>query len=312
MPLGPAVDTVTNDSIPRADLTKPLMRSFSKASFRVRLLAGVWLVFALLVGLGIHGSSIPFATEWWAPESHYSGYVFGFIPKMAAESPRINNLALTELAMAHPRAVRSDEWLVTTPLALAQLQHSPRFPVVNSNIGDGQNMLINPGVPVWHPSAVARPATWGYFLLGGQRGLAWSWWFQVFSCFTALFLLLEIILAGRQRLAAFGAFWFCGSAYVVCFSLLPAYYAAFPAMMCVAAYYLLSSNKPVVQLASGVLLGLSAAGFFMLLYPPWQLPLGYFLLLVFLALAYRDRLHRRVWPFGGTRALAILLGLVIA
>src|SRR5262249_53273914 len=312
MPLGPAVNTVTNETIARADLTRQLMRSFSKASFRVRLLAGVWLVFALLVGLGIHGSSIPFATEWWATESHYSGYVFGFIPKMAAESPRINNLALTELAMAHPRSVRSDEWLVTTPLAFAQLQHSPRFPVVNTNIGDGQNMLINPSVPVWHPSVVARPVTWGYFLLGGQRGLAWSWWFQVFSCFTALFLLLEIILAGRGRLAAFGAFWFCGSAYVVCFSLLPAYYAAFPAIMCVAAYYLLSSNKTAVQLANGVLLGIAASGFFMLLYPPWQLPLGYLFLIVFLALVYKDKLHRKLWPISGTRALAVILGLVIA
>src|SRR5262249_58311070 len=227
--------------------------------------------------------------EWCASERHYAGYVLQFLANLAPAGPRINNTAVRELAMTEPRAVRSDEWLVTTPLALAQLAHSPRFPVVNANIGDGQNMLINPAVPVWHPTVVARPITWGYLLLGGQRGVAWSWWFQVCLCFTALFLFLEIILGGHQRLAAFGAFWFCASAYVVCFSLLPAYYTALAAAMCVGAYYILCSNKPALQLASGALLGAAVAGFLMLLYPPWQIPLVYLVLLVFIALVCRDR-----------------------
>src|SRR5215470_12292097 len=250
MPVGQALNTATNLDGPRTDLTNRLIAFLSKTSFRGRLLSGVWLLFLILVAFGIHGSSIPFANQWWASERYYSGYVLQFLANLAPAGPRINNTALRELAMTEPRAVRSDEWLVTTPLALAQLAHSPRFPVVNTNIGDGQNMLINPAIPVWHPSLLARPITWGYFLFGGQHGLAWSWWFQIFSCFTAVFLLLEIILAGRQRLAAFGAFWFCASAYVVGFSLLPAYYAAFAAITCVAAYQLLASNKPTVQLAS--------------------------------------------------------------
>src|SRR5215471_2555695 len=312
MPPGSTLNAVTTETNAPAGSTLGLIGYFFHTSFRARLLTLVWLLFAALVVFGVHGSSIPFAAAWWAPEWHYTGYVFGFIPDHFPNSPRINNLALVELAKAHPRAIRSDEWLVTTPLALAQLSHTPPFPVVNTNIGEGQNMLINPAVPVWHPSLLARPITWGYFLLGAQRGLAWSWWFQVFSCFTAVFLLLEIILAGRQRLAAFGAFWFCASAYVVGFSLLPAYYAAFAAITCVAAYQLLASNKPVAQLASGALLGIALAGFLILLYPPWQVPLGYLALLIFLSLAYRDKLYRKLWPINRSRALAILLAVGIA
>jgi hypothetical protein len=299
------------NNAPPAGSDHRLTRYLLTTTFRVRLLAGAWFLFSLLVALGIHGSSIPFAAEWWAPESHYTGYLFGFIPNLSQASPRINKAELKALAMAEPRAIRSDEWLVTTPLALAQLSHSPRFPVVNRNIGEGQNMLINPSVPVWHPSLIARPVTWGYFLFGAQRGLAWSWWFQVFASFTALFLLLEIILQGRQRLAAFGAFWFCASAYVVCFSLLPAYYAFFPVLMCCTAYHILRSNKPVVQFLCGVLLGLSAAGFFTLLYPPWQIPLCYLSLMLILSLVYRDGLYRKLWPISGSRALAILIAIVI-
>jgi hypothetical protein len=305
------LNAVTSETSVPAGLTARLIGFLSGTGFRARILTGVWLLFATLVALGVHGSSIPFAAEWWAPELHYNGYLFGFIPDHFQDSPRINNLAMTELAMAHPRAVRSDEWLVTTPMALAQLSHTPRFPAVNTNIGDGQNMLINPAVPVWHPTLLARPITWGYFLFGGQRGLAWSWWFQVFSCFTGVFLLLDIILAGRQRLAAFGAFWFCASAYAVCFSLLPAYYAAFAAIICVAAYRMLGSNKPVVQVASGAVLGIALAGFLMLLYPPWQIPLGYLALLIFLSLVYRDKLYRKLLPMGWSRALAILIAVGI-
>ena len=312
MPLGPAVTTTTKQTPARTALSQRIPAFLTRTSFKVRLLSGVWILFLVLVAFGVHGSSIPFAAEWWAPQAHYSGYIFGFIPNLASDGPRINNIALRELAMTQPRSVRSDEWLVTTPLALAQLSHRPRFPVVNTNIGDGQNMLINPSVPVWHFSLAARPVTWGYFILGGQRGLAWSWWFQVFSCFTALFLLLEIILAGRPRLAAFGAFWFCASAYVVCFSLLPAYYTALAAAMCVGAYYILCSNKPALQLASGALLGAAVAGFLMLLYPPWQIPLAYLVLLVFIALVCRDRLYRNLWPISASRFLSITVAVVVA
>jgi ketoreductase len=56
--------------------------------------------------------------------------------------------------------------------------------------------------------------TWGYLLFGGQTGLAWSWWFQPLFCFAALFLLFDIVL-GRPGLAAFGAAWYSGSAFVV-------------------------------------------------------------------------------------------------
>src|SRR5215831_21306058 len=148
MPSALSQSEVMNQTNAPAGLRRRLIRPVYRAGFKARLLTGVWLLFAILVAFGVHGSSIPFAGGWWAPESRYSGYVFGVIPNLFPESARINNLALTELGMAHPRAVRSDEWLVTTPMALAQLSHRPRFPVVNTNIGEGQNMLINPAIPV--------------------------------------------------------------------------------------------------------------------------------------------------------------------
>ena len=41
---------------------------------------------------------------------------------------------------------------------------------VGENIAMGQNMLLSHSAPVLHPSAVCRPATWGYLLFGRGPG----------------------------------------------------------------------------------------------------------------------------------------------
>ena len=200
----------------------------SGLSRRARLLLSLWALFFLLVAFGIHGSSTGVTAGWWAPEKPYTGYLFN-PPKNLS---KVDAEGLRQILMAKARWIRWDELLISTPLSLSQLSHNPRFPVINTNIANGQNMLTLPHMPVWHIVTLARPATWGYFVLGAQRGLAWYWWFQVFACFTVLYLLLEIILKGHRGLAAFGAFWFCASAYIVCWSLWPAQVAFYVGLGC--------------------------------------------------------------------------------
>src|SRR2546425_11708891 len=234
-----------------------------RLSLGTKLLFGLWFFFLVLVAFGIHGSSTGMTAQWWAPEKAYTGFLLG----PPRDPSQVDTGELQELMMAKARGIRWDELLVATPLALSQLSHRPRFPVINTNIGNGQNMLVNPHAPVWHIATLARPATWGYFFLGAQRGLAWYWWFRVFACFTALYLLLVIILKGHKALAAFGSFWFCGSAYIICWSLWPAHMTFFAVLACVSAYYLFASPRRVVVGVSAALLGLSVAGFSMMLYP---------------------------------------------
>ena len=274
---------------------------------RAKFLLAVWAVFLLLAVFGIHGSSTALTADWWSPESPYSGYLLS-----APHSSRLYEPQFQNPLMNQPRWIRWDELCLETPLALAQLAHKPRFPVINTNIGVGQNMLVTPHWPVSHIVTVSRPATWGYFLLGAQRGLAWHWWFQVFACFTVLYLLLEIILKGRKGLAAFGAFWFCGSAYVVCWSLSPAYITFFAALCCVSAYHVLKSEKYQVQIISAILLGLGFAGFVMFVYPPWQVSLAYLFLIIFGGLFFRDKLYLAFKPPTTLRLLCIAGAVFIA
>jgi len=257
---------------------------------RTKFLVSLWALFLILVAFGIHGSSTGITAEWWATETPYSGYLMDLPPRWK-ERTRIEDDVLQSLLMRKARYIRWDELAVFTPFALSQLSHRPRFPVINTNIGMGQNMLVVPHTPVLHVVTLARPATWGYFILGPQRGLAWFWWFQPFACFTVLFLLFEVALGGNSRLAAFGAFWFCNSAYVVCWSHWPAHVIFFAALGCLAAYHLLNSERQKVRAISAILLGLSIPGLVMIMYPPWQVAAAYFVLFLFGSLLVRDRLY---------------------
>lgn len=281
------------------------LRPFLALERRTQGLLGLWAFFVLLVAFGIHGSSTGITAVWWMPEKPYTGYLL-WDPPPPPDIGKAEDDLRRNLLMANARWIRWDELMVSTPLALSQLSHRPRFPVVNTNVGVGQNMLILQQVPVWHVATFARPSTWGYFFLGAQRGLAWHWWFQIFACFTALFLLFEIVLKGNRKLAAFGAFWYCGSAYVVCWSLWPAYITFFIALGCLSAYHLFRAEKTSTLILCAVLLGLSLSGFFMFLYPPWQVSLGYLFLLLFVGLLLRDKLYlsfKSLWLY---RVVALL------
>jgi hypothetical protein len=286
--------------------------AMAQLSKQTKALLSLWAGFFILVACGIHGSSTGVTALWWMPEKPYSGYLFWTPPPQPENPDAIEADSRRDWLMARARWIRWDELMIATPLALSQLSHQPKFPVINTNIGIGQNMLINQHAPVWHIATLARPATWGYFLFGAQRGLAWYWWFQVFACFTVLYLLLVILLQGNKGLAAFGAFWYCASAYVVCWSLWPASLTFFIALGCLTAYQLFASEKPAVLISCAILLGLGLAGFVMIVYPPWQVSLGYLFLFVFAGLFIRDKLYLSFKSLYKYRLFALLGAAAVA
>jgi hypothetical protein len=287
-----------------------LLKFASRLSPNTKFLLGVWGLFFLLIALGIHGAPTPSLAGLWSKQP-YTGYVFSPLAELA-EKKSLESKALDQMLMMVPPTIRSDDSLIRFPLALSQLSHSPRFPVINTNYWGGMNMLVQPiyDAPVWHISALARPGTWGYFFLGAQRGLAWHWWFQIFACFTTLYLLLAVVLDGHRKLAAFGSFWFCGSALVACCGYWPTYVTFYGALAALSAYWLLKSGKRWIQLICGGLLGLAMAGFVMILYPAWQVPLGYLFFLILIGLIIGDRLYLSIKD--GARWKLISIGLAAA
>lgn len=113
----------------------------------------------------------------------------------------------TQVLFGTARPIRSDEWAVQTPYYISQVQNG--FQLLNPFIqsGAGQNMLIGYNAPVLDITLVAKPATWGYFLFGAERGLAFYWSFK--QIFLAIFLFDICMLITRKAkwLALVGAFW---------------------------------------------------------------------------------------------------------
>lgn len=249
----------------------------------------VVLAFVILVAAGISGSSLELAyqqTPFLAPKPMH---IFG-----------------------SAKPIRGDEWAAYTPLAVGQTTHKPSFPVVNHNLGvDGQNMLVvgMTGVPVAHISALAKPATWGFFFLDLRRALAWYWWFPFFGCLLALWGLFGLLIPRRWRLGLALAVWFCLSPYVTGWSYWPAYVVFFPSLALCSFILILRGQTPWRLALLTLALGLSSAGFVFVLYPPWQVPLGYLYLFLGIGLVARDGLYKnlnvsRLAALGGALVIA--------
>jgi hypothetical protein len=238
-----------------------------------KIAAVLCMLFLTLVALGLSGSSFNLELQ------QSSGLIHAQQQTFAGTS----------------RSIRSDEWLVFTPLAIAQFNHAPRFPIVNRNLGpDGQNMLVvgMPGVPVAHISALAKPAIWGFFVFNLRHALAWYWWLPVFGSLFAVWSVMGVLAPGRWGLNLATAGIFVSSAYVVAWSNWPAYTVLFPATAFWAFVGVLKSRSWIAALALGVVLGLSLAGFVFVLYPPWQVSVGYLFLFITAGVIARDRLWR--------------------
>lgn len=211
-----------------------------------------------------------------------------------------------------PRPIRSDEWEVITPLALAQSAHHPPWPIVNRNLGqDGQNMLVigMTGMPVAHPTALAKPATWGYFMFDTTRALAWLWWLPLLGSLAAFWVLLVRLTGLAWRPAAVLATGLALAPYSVAFSSWPAYLALFATLGLLAFDRLLHAARWPAGLAWGALLGWSASAYALVLYPAWQVSLAVLCTPLALAWAWQQRAH---WHWRWTQTLGSALALALA
>jgi hypothetical protein len=189
----------------------------------------------------------------------------------------------TGLIVGEPRPNRSDEWLIWTPAALAQLHHLPPMPVENPAIGAGVAPLLM-SVPVRHYSMLFRPQFWGFFAFDEERGFAWFWNTKIFSLLISFFLLFRILTKGRIALAVCGSIAVSYSSYVQwffsCPPMLPEMLASW-ALMLVAGKSCFDPLPLWKKAAAAIVLVGSTINFILCCYPPFQIPLLYLALTLF-------------------------------
>ena len=264
-------------------MTSPLAPLRSTRSF----LAALAVLFAVLVGLHLHGFSISVWRQW------------------------IDGSPPDEVLLGRPQEIRIDDYAVILPLAFAQERHDPPFPVVNTLIGQGQNMLVPFSLPVWHPVILFRPDTWGFFL-GADTGMAWRWWSRTLGLFAVAWLLLLVVTGGDRALSAFGALFLVESPFFQFWALRPAPVTIHAGLLVLAALGVAFARRPRWIVLGGMLLGYATVGFVFAVYPPFQVPLAYLALLLFGALGFAHREALDLRAHAGWRAAALVLAAVIA
>ena len=247
--------------------------------------AAVLASFTLLVAGGWSGSSLPLLLDRAKILEHDGANFIG-----------------------NAQDVRRDEWLIITPMAMSQTTEPKRFAATNPLLGEyGQNTNVvgMTSTPTMGLESLAKPSTWGFFAFDLKRALAWYWWLPFYGCFLALWALLRIWLKLEWRQAAVLAVLVPGSAYAVGWSGWPAYVSFFPILASLSFTQLLAGPSKIKAMGYGVLTGWAAAGFALVLYPGWQIPLAYLFAILTSIHLWQNRARLQL-------GLAQVSGLVVA
>lgn len=215
-----------------------------------------------------------------------------------------------------PRQIRSDEWLVWTPAIIAQGNHQPAWPVANPTLGAGNSPLIM-SLPAWHSSMLVRPQLWGFFVFGLEYGFSWYWGAKIFALFGGMFALFWWLTKKNWALAIGGSLWVFLSGYIQwwfsCPPMLPEMLASWG--FALASLFLISTTQRTnIRVMAAIGCAMAAANFVLCCYPPFQIPLVYLGLVIFLAWRWEmpaDSLAspRAFWTGAGI-ALALFVAVI--
>ncbi|MCL1841843.1 MAG: hypothetical protein FWF75_08890, partial [Propionibacteriaceae bacterium] len=263
-------------------------RQFAEALFRYRYLVGIGVVLVLTV-CQISGSSITsyglFLHDTSGPGS--------------------------TILFGQARTIRSDEWGVQSPYYLSQVANHFRLMNPFVQTGAGQNMLVSYNAPVWDITAIGKPMTWGYLVLGAAHGLAFSWDFKLVFLLLASFDLCLLLTRRARVLSAAGAvllvfspavqWWFDPHFVDVIF---------WSFCLVLVVYHSMTSHTLWRQLGFALLLCCCLVGFTLAFYPGLQVPFGMMALVLVVMLLVRDHAmitwRPRLWIILAAAALCAL------
>lgn len=178
------------------------------------------------------------------------------------------------------RPIRSDEWAVSTPMALAQNANNYKY--FNSNIRGGypSDMFIVYGQPVKDISIIFRVFHIGYLLFGSSVGLSFYWCARFLALFLASFEFLMLITNKKKMLSCIGA------TIIVLSPTIEWWYATNSLMeMIISAEvglilfdkYLKSDNFKLKTIYM-VIIAICVGTFILTFYPAWMIPIAYIFL----------------------------------
>lgn len=175
------------------------------------------------------------------------------------------------------RPMRSDEWCHETPRILSAKYND--FAKYNEIImATSTPNLAATGL---HKSyaALALPERWLYYFLGNEYGISFQWNFAFFTAFMCTFELMLILTKRKKLLSLTGTCLIVFSAFFQWWSFSTVIWTTSMFLVCV--WYFFHSDRWWKRLFFAMTTAIAAARYVIILYPALQVPMGYFILIMF-------------------------------
>ena len=200
-------------------------------------------------------------------------------------SSYVNEPDSKNIILGVARGIRSDEWLTQSSLMLGAMQGPDAYKMYNENIGQGNLNMLMMITPVRDIASIGKPLMWGFILFGEELGFSFYWMLKII-----LLLLVSIefsmkitkkdtllTLTGGIVLALAPAImWWLSSA------IADGYIFGMTTIV-LFSYYMNNLEwdvKRKIGLAVGLLISITSFAF--VLYPAFQVPFAFFMLVVML------------------------------
>lgn len=223
--------------------------------YRKRYLLGASLFF-ILVLFGFHGSSISLYNQVIQPSY---------------------NLENSNPILGVSRTIRGDEWAVTTPTILSQTKNDFN---VNSRIlnANTKNITLYPKVVAKTIASIATPNQLGFLFLPMKQAFSFLWYFGYFLLFFASFEFLMLITKENKLYSLIGSL-------LITFSPVVQWWEAwniiaYGEIAIVLFDKYLKQEKLLWQILLSILIGIIGCCYIMCMYPAWQIPYGFFFLVL--------------------------------
>ncbi len=196
----------------------------------------------------------------------------------------LNETEVSKNILGVSREIRADEWLVQSPLFLAQTKNEDGYTIRNEHIMQGNSNLLMNGAPVWDLTTISKPLTWGFLLFGTENGFSWWWMLRILLLLVVSFELARII-SKKDNLLSITGMLLLGIAPGIMWWLSTAIVDAYiwgVAIIVLFHYYMENLNWKIYKkllIALGMVISIPAFAF--ALYPAYQVPLA-FVIIIFL------------------------------
>lgn len=189
------------------------------------------------------------------------------------------------LIAGEARRIRMDDYAVGTPWFLSQVNKG--LPQENETIGGEKAPVLT--VPSKHFSAIFKPANWGAFLFGPETAFAWGSDINMFLALIGITLMLMLLTQNQFWLSVFGSVWLLLSTGTQSWMYIPAFSLAGSSLVFVSAVYLLYGRSKRQIIGAAGALAWSLTYFVLMLYPPYQVPIVYVTLALFIGYLLNQR-----------------------